>query len=706
MQARRLFLAMFAAMAVFVVYQLIIARFLPPPRPAATPQPPATQAVPMPEAESAPSGAAQIPSWTAGALHFTSGAEDELIILGGGEGDTLELELAPRGAAIATIRLCERKDEHYRFRQSTEGDVPYTVLQPVVDDAGPQFSFATRRIWLGDEKQALALADVVWGVAGEPDPRGRRVSFVTALRNADESPLLKLTKTYELLPEPLMLRIDLGVENVSGEPLTVALEEGGPLGIRQENPQYDMRRLATARWTSDGMRLDKPLQRSDLVKAAQHGEPRLLGSGSGEEPFVWLALVNKFFGVFERPLPATGVAPQYVQAVSATAAAPDLPDNPGDLLARVRTTPQTLAPGGQSEFHFEIYAGPKDSKILARSNPAFADSKRLAYDLVQNADVRCVCTFQPLPRVMAWLLHTIHAVVRNYGIAIIVMVVVIRGLLHPLTVFQQKSMFRMQDAMTRLQPLLQKAREKFPNDKVRQNQEMMRIYAEENVNPAASIVGMLPLFIQMPILVALWTALNTDVHLRHAPFDGWWIEDLSAPDALVTFAGDGLTIPVLGWLPLIGRVFTNIHSLNLLPLLMAVSMWLQQRYMPKPGHHAKPGEAKPAGTTPAKPGAMTPEQQLRQQQMIGYMMCVLFPLMFYNMPAGLNLYWMSTNIFGIGETLIIRRQLKAEKERRDRGELPPPKSRKTGFIGQLLRRLADQAEQLQKKADRMSDRPR
>src|SRR5262249_23136406 len=156
-----------------------------------------------------------------------------------------------------------------------------------------------------------------------------------------------------------------------------------------------------------------------------------------------------------------------------------------------------------------------------------------------------------------------------------------------------------------------------------------------------SMVGMLPMLVQIPILGSLWTALNTDIHLRHAPLDGWWIRDLSAPDALITFPHP-LDIPVLSALPFIGRAFTGITMFNLLPILMGVSMYLQQKYMPKPTMQTlKTGDKSTPG-----PGGMTPEEQLRQQQMMGYMMTFMFPLMFYYMPSGLNLYWMATNVFG------------------------------------------------------------
>jgi YidC/Oxa1 family membrane protein insertase len=241
-------------------------------------------------------------------------------------------------------------------------------------------------------------------------------------------------------------------------------------------------------------------------------------------------------------------------------------------------------------------------------------------------------------------------------------------------------------------------REKYPNDKVKQNQEQMKIYAEEGVNPAAPLVGMIPLFLQMPILIGLWTALNTDVNLRHAPFDGWWIRDLSAPDALIQFR-EPITIPILGWLPFVGTAFSNIPSLNVLPILMGIGMYLQQKYMPKPAMAARQENAKQAAPGPT---GMTPEEQLRQQQMMMNMMSVLFPIMFYYQPSGLALYWMAGTVFAIFESLRIRKQIAKEKERLAALGPQKPTPKKTGLVVSMMRKMAEKAEQFQEKADELT----
>ena len=501
-----------------------------------------------------------------------------------------------------------------------------------------------------------------------------------------------------LEPGSALTQLQLKVENLSDSLLDLSLQQDGPVGVTKENRQYDMRRLVRARRDEQQVET-KAYGRKDL-----QGEPTL---SSFEQQFLWTALANKYFAVFTRPLPRSGAAAvDYVRQVVGRVAIDGAVDkDPGDYLARIVTAPQKLAPGESVEYAFEIYAGTKNEHDLDKANPAFADRTQIGYVAARDADQRCCCTFAWLTSFMTALLEGIQTIVRNYGVAIMVLVVIIRVLLHPLAVFQQKSMYRMQEAQALLKPKLDAIKEKYPNDKVKVNQETMKLYGEEGVNPMASMIGMLPMMIQMPILIALWTALNTDVHLRHAGFDPWWITDLSAPDALVEFPGNGITIPILGWLPFIGRMFQDIPALNLLPILMGVSMWLQQKYMPKPGMEAKKEAAKKAAAESKprrKSSGMSPEDQARQQMMMMYMMSVIFPLMFYLMPSGLNLYWLSTNVFGIFESLRIRKQIKRDKERRELLGPQPPKEKKTGPLGRLFKHLATRAEDLQKKADTLA----
>ncbi len=625
---------------------------------------------------------------SAPAYAFSTGESLASLKLGGSEGDALGLELNPLGAGLATIQFCARdKKDHYVYRESLDVEEPYELISPVYDGTRDRYSFATYWIWVEELGTAgWSMDNLAWAVT---EKTAHKAVFTTELRAGETGDaLLRLVKSYELRPGKPVVDLALAIENLSSGPLTVRLQQDGPLGIRMEHLQYDMRRLLTVQWADGAPDMNSGYQRAKLVTAARDNEPiKLLESDKGA--FLWTALANKYFGVYTRPMPTDGDFQNFVTAASGLAVATGTDENPGDLLARLSLAPVKLEAGRTVNYPFEIYAGPKDAGHLEKASPIYADKSKLAYQMAQSADARCCCTFDSLRDLMVWLLEKIHLVVRNYGIAIMILVVIIRSLLHPLSVWQQKSMFRMQESMSKIQPKMAAIKELHANDKVKQNQAIMKLYGDEGVNPAASFVSFIPLFIQMPILIALWTALNTDVNLRHAPFDGWWIVDLSAPDAFFTFEHP-LTVPILGHLPLLSKVFGNITSINLLPILMGVSMWLQQKYMPKPHMKAKEDADKQQAATNKPKSGPTPADQLRQQQMMAYMMSIIFPLMFYLMPAGLNLYWLSTNIFGICESLMIRKQINEERERREREGPQPKKPGKPGIMSRFFKKIAAQ----------------
>ncbi|WP_044470211.1 membrane protein insertase YidC [Mannheimia massilioguelmaensis] len=193
------------------------------------------------------------------------------------------------------------------------------------------------------------------------------------------------------------------------------------------------------------------------------------------------------------------------------------------------------------------------------------------------------------------LLNLIQSVVSNWGLAIIGVTLVVKGILYPLTKAQYTSMAKMR----MLQPKMQEMRERFGDDRQRMSQEMMKLYKEEKVNPLG---GCLPLIIQMPIFIALYWTFMEAVELRHAPFFGW-IQDLSAQDPYY-----------------------------ILPILMGASMFLLQKMSP------------------------TPVADPMQQKIMNFMP-LIFMVFFLWFPAGLVLYWLVSNIITIVQQQLIYRGL-------------------------------------------------
>jgi YidC/Oxa1 family membrane protein insertase len=225
---------------------------------------------------------------------------------------------------------------------------------------------------------------------------------------------------------------------------------------------------------------------------------------------------------------------------------------------------------------------------------------------------------------MMWLLqHLASVAFGNYGVGIMLLVCMVRLALHPLTKRGQVSMSK----MSKFGPALKELQNKYADDKETLQKETMRFYKEHGATP---ILGCLPMFLQMPIWIALWTGLSATVELRHAAFLPFWLTDMAAPDRLYTFHTE---------LPLIGSFVGD--SLNLLPLLLTVAMFLQTKLNPSG-----------MGATPAT----TPDQQ-KQQKMMMYMMPVMMLFIFYKMPSGLNLYVMTSTFAGVIEQIVIKRHI-------------------------------------------------
>jgi YidC/Oxa1 family membrane protein insertase len=244
-------------------------------------------------------------------------------------------------------------------------------------------------------------------------------------------------------------------------------------------------------------------------------------------------------------------------------------------------------------------------------------------------------------------------------------------------------MVRMQHNMGQLAPRIEEIKKKFANDKAKLQQETMQVYRDQGINPAAQLLTCLPMVIQMPIWVALFLSLSNNIHMRHeAAFWGLtWIRDLTAPDALIAFSTP-FQFPVVGW---------QITSFNLLPIFVAVFMYLQQKLQPKPA-----------------PNPNMTDQQRQQQEMMQKMMpmmSIMMLVLFFNAPSGLNLYIMFSSLFGTIEQHRIRGHIKEReaagtlhKQRAGDG-LPPPnkadRATKSGARGKVQGWL----EQLQKMAE-------
>ena len=295
---------------------------------------------------------------------------------------------------------------------------------------------------------------------------------------------------------------------------------------------------------------------------------------------------------------------------------------------------KSIAQGASQEWNMGVYFGPLDRSILAEQEPYVAlNLQRIIVYLMSGC---CTfCTFTWLADFLVIFLAMLHNnVVFDWGLAIVVLVVIVRTILHPLMKRGQIQMQRMGKLMSELKPELDALQKKYKSDPARMQQEQRRLFMERGVNPLGCVGGMLPTFLQMPIWIALYAVLFFAFELRQeAAFfglfqivDNWqFLGDLSRPDHFIEF-----TTPF-------NIYITDLTGINLLPLLMGFMFFLQQKYM-----------------SPLPSPNTTPEQ-LQQQKIMKVMMVVLFPVMLYQAPSGLTLYILTSTCIGIIEGRRVRK---------------------------------------------------
>ena len=290
-----------------------------------------------------------------------------------------------------------------------------------------------------------------------------------------------------------------------------------------------------------------------------------------------------------------GFADQYWETVASI----DSPDQTirikksGDkYIADAASGAVPVVSGADAKITTHIFAGPREQSVLDAAE----------HKIIGLAETIDYGWFWFLARPMLWILNGIHHIVMNYGVAIIIMTILLRLLMWPLT---RKSYTNMV-AMQKMQPELQRIQKLYANDKMRLQMEMMKLYQTHKTSPMS---GCLPMLIQIPIFFALYKALLVSVPMRNAHF--LWISDLSAMDPYF-----------------------------ILPILMGATMWLQQYLQ-----------------TPQTKSTNTNDIAAQTQKMMRWMP-ILFTIMFAWMPAGLVLYWTVSNLFGIIQMQIIKHQSK------------------------------------------------
>jgi YidC/Oxa1 family membrane protein insertase len=366
---------------------------------------------------------------------------------------------------------------------------------------------------------------------------------------------VRIEKTFTFSPNDYAIQMEAKVENLS------------PATIQQNATltwfHFDDPAIEKDSYTHDGpvYFLEKSVELTDLtdLKAEEHHGPNV--SWSGYE--------SKYF-----------IAAMIPQNPALTSLVLNRDDR--NIVSVQLKGPKNIIPAGQNGlFAYTLYLGPKDYSIMKALNVGLENAIDFGSWIKWLA--------MPLLIVLKWIYQYVH----NYGIAIIILTILIKIIFWPLGNKSYKSMKEMQ----KLQPLLLELREKYKNDKSKLSQETMGLYKAHKVNPLG---GCLPIVIQIPVFFGLYKVLLYAIELRHSPLF-FWIQDLSAKDPYY-----------------------------ITPIIMGATMFIQQK--------------------------MTPTMGDPLQAKIMLVMPVVFTFLFLNFPAGLVIYWLFNNIISIGQQLYINKR--------------------------------------------------
>lgn len=390
-----------------------------------------------------------------------------------------------------------------------------------------------------------------------------------------------LTRTIQLDETGYGFDLDLAFESRRVDPVDVSFEVHWPAEMTD---RLDFQQLALLAYGDEG-----GVSRSLVPGVGQPGFLGFGGSSDGIERFddrvKWAGFdIQYFVGVVIDPEGRDRLEVQFEQVEPRESA-----------FSRVTLPSVSIGSGGSVRDSLRGFFGPKAPDALSA----------VGLGLEHTVD-RGWSWLEPLTRFFEIALDWLYKFIPNYGVAIIVLTLLVRIVTAPLTVKQMRSAERMRE----VKPKMDALQSKFKDDRQKQSEELMKLYKEEGINPLS---GCFPILLQMPVLIGLFYALRTSIGLRHAPF-GLWITDLSQPATLFTLPG--VDFPV-----------------RILPLVMGASMFVQQKMMPQ------------AGMDPV------------QARMMLIMMPGMMLLISYTFPSGLVLYWTVSNLLGIAHQYWIRNKM-------------------------------------------------
>lgn len=484
------------------------------------------------------------------------------------ETDLLRLAIDPEGAVISRAQLLQEKITPDWTQTGLIGLVlgrkPAPEADVVLLEVDPKRVYVAQTGLVGgnfpNHRSGFALVEGPTKL--EPGKDSLAVKFVS------EAGGVKLTKTYTFKRGAYDIQVAHEVANTGAEPVSPSLY----YQLMRDGNKPEGESALYYTYTGPAVYTEQSKFQKVDFSAISKGKvdyPKTADNG-------WIAMIQHYF--ISAWVPKEGEKRElYTREVDKNLFAV------GSIVAL-----PAVAPGASVAEQAQLYIGPQDQARLKAIAPGL--------DLVVDYGW---LTFLAKP--IYWLLSFLHGIVGNWGWAIVLLTVLVKAVLYPLSAAGYKSMARMKEVGPRMMAL----REKYGDDKQKLNMAMMELYKTEKINPVG---GCLPIFLQIPVFLSLYWVLLASVELRGAP---WmlWVTDLAAPD---------------GWF--------------ILPVLMMATMWFQYKLNPTP---PDPVQAKVMAVMP-----------------------FVFGIMFFFFASGLVLYWLTNNILSIAQQWYVTKQIESEKAKR------------------------------------------
>jgi YidC/Oxa1 family membrane protein insertase len=464
-----------------------------------------------------------------------------------------------------------------KYRVAVEKDSANVTLLSPSGSPAPNRTFFAQHGWLAAGGIKVPTPETKW-TAESSGPLTPDNPVALAWDNGEGLVFRRVIS----VDENYMFSITQKVENNTGE--TVRLF---PYGLIARHGVPDTRGFWILHEGPIGVLGEAGLEEFSYSGLADDGEPSSYSATGG-----WMGITDKYWAAVLVPPQDAAYKAQFFEDKK----------RPGEQFQTDYLLPEVqIAPGGGGEVTTRLFAGAKESGLIDGYEETFGIQQ---FELLIDWG-----WFHFITKPLFIALDFFYKLIGNFGVAILIVTVLIKLVFFPLANKSYVSMSKMK----KLQPEMMKLRERYADDKMRQQQELMALYKKEKVNPMS---GCLPILIQIPVFFALYKVLFVTIEMRHAPFFGW-VQDLSAPDPTSIFN-------LFGLLPFGVPDFLQI---GIWPIIMGISMFVQMRLNPMPGDPI--------------------------QQKIFTWMPVFFTFILATFPAGLVIYWTWNNVLTIAQQWFI-----------------------------------------------------